>query len=762
MATIGGLGGLGGFDPGDLMAALGQSLLTSPRTNPLAGLPAGIAAVNKAREAELDKGAMVLALTKAGFDPATAATLARNPQAAALSISTDNAAKTRGLAEKAMGEVDSLLPPTMGAPAQRAPVGPPGLPPRVGGMGGFGGIVMAPTPAGPAPALPDGITPDEDKAIRTTIGEAAGEGPTGWKAVAGVIANRAKGSGKSLTDVVLAKNQFEPWGSRRAELEGYDPNGEKYRRVAAEVLPVLRGQEVDPTGGATHFYAPKAQAALGRRAPSWDDGTGADIGNHRFFKLGYGGSGRQSPHGIPVQDDPSVPDLGPGIPLAYRNPAAPPPPYQVAAAGGPTPAAPNAPAAAGASPIPNVDAGGFFRLKMAAQSSPDTPVTQILGPNDMRDNASMLVGPDGRPLTARAAYDKLIGTGGGGAAAGTPSAVAAGGDELPRGQVAANGGKIPVPVGDLKPIPSKPDVAPNTATMRAWARSAYSRGLKMTIAGGALGEGGKGYVEAGKAAMDLAREHLKPTEIEKTLEAAGVDPASPEGRSLLLASADKRPEIQRNADAAFPGQPGRVREAIRNSLPDNRPDIVKTGQAAQDTPGLVSSGLDVEARRERDKAAASAMGAASAKSAEAAPAALDKANQALATIGKLRDHPGRWWNTGLPGSTWAIPGTKGADFVNLFDQAKAQAFLQAFETLKGAGAVTEIEGAKATAALNRLDRGLSTEGFNEALRDYEAVIRSGITRLQRAGGQAPAPGSPAGGGMGSPLSTPFGTIRQVR
>lgn len=138
------------------------------------------------------------------------------------------------------------------------------------------------------------VEPDLDKVVRTVYGEAAGEGIIGQKAVASVIANRARQSGMTPTDVVLAKDQFEPWSDpeARARMESLDANSPEYRRLSDLVRPVLAGQSADPTGGADHFYAPKAQAALGRDAPSWDDGTGRDIGNHRFFRRGYRPQGR--------------------------------------------------------------------------------------------------------------------------------------------------------------------------------------------------------------------------------------------------------------------------------------------------------------------------------------------------------------------------------------------------------------------------------------------------------------------------------------
>lgn len=141
------------------------------------------------------------------------------------------------------------------------------------------------------------LSEDEDYAVRTVIGEAKNQGRKGWDAVAGVIRNRSQKSGESLKQVVLAPKQFEPWSSRKRELESIDPSSPTYRQVAQSVVPVLRGEAPDPTNGADHFYAPKAQAALGRSAPSWENGKGIDIGDHRFFKLGYKGSGQKATNG---------------------------------------------------------------------------------------------------------------------------------------------------------------------------------------------------------------------------------------------------------------------------------------------------------------------------------------------------------------------------------------------------------------------------------------------------------------------------------
>ena len=128
---------------------------------------------------------------------------------------------------------------------------------------------------------------DIDLMIRTVAGEAGNQGPEGMAAVANVIANRlAVGKwGDTPGQVVLAPGQFEPWATRGQELMSMPVNSPQYKAAWQAVDGVLSGQAKDTTGGATHFFAPKAQAALGRHDPTWATPatmTG-EIGGHRFY-----------------------------------------------------------------------------------------------------------------------------------------------------------------------------------------------------------------------------------------------------------------------------------------------------------------------------------------------------------------------------------------------------------------------------------------------------------------------------------------------
>lgn len=64
------------------------------------------------------------------------------------------------------------------------------------------------------------------------------------------------------------------------------------------------------------------------------------------------------------------------------------------------------------------------------------------------------------------------------------------------------------------------------------------------------------------------------------------------------------------------------------------------------------------------------------------------------------------------------------------DQVIGKAFLQAFQSLKGGGQITELEGEKAQAAEARLSTAQRPEDFREALREYKFYIEQGIKRLQ--------------------------------
>lgn len=134
-----------------------------------------------------------------------------------------------------------------------------------------------------------------------------------------------------------------------------------------------------------------------------------------------------------------------------------------------------------------------------------------------------------------------------------------------------------------------------------------------------------------------------------------------------------------------------------------------------------------------------------------APRVIDNATVALKYSEELLKHPGFGQAVGKSSmlGIQKIPGTDGRDFMNRLDQLKGGAFLEAFNTLKGGGQITEVEGKKATDAIARMDNATSESEFRAAVRDYQDVIRKGMNRAKmKANPIAPvSPVAPQQGGV---------------
>ena len=160
----------------------------------------------------------------------------------------------------------------------------------------------------PIPELRQAVSnyePDErrDYLIRTIAFEAADESDEGKAAVAHVILNRKRSGrwGDNIKDVVTRPWQFEPWMTRRKEMEKLSLDDPRYQNAARIADAVLTGQMPDPTAGATHFLNPTVvRQRRDGSLPSWARGEGQPIGRHTFYSPNEGsaGPGRAAPiHG---------------------------------------------------------------------------------------------------------------------------------------------------------------------------------------------------------------------------------------------------------------------------------------------------------------------------------------------------------------------------------------------------------------------------------------------------------------------------------
>jgi hypothetical protein len=81
----------------------------------------------------------------------------------------------------------------------------------------------------------------------------------------------------------------------------------------------------------------------------------------------------------------------------------------------------------------------------------------------------------------------------------------------------------------------------------------------------------------------------------------------------------------------------------------------------------------------------------------------------------------------------------GSDALARYEQLTGVAFLSAYSMLKGGGAITDIEGQKAGAAMARLNRAQSEAEAKQALLDFKEAVDTGLRKLKRAanGGEEP-------------------------
>jgi N-acetylmuramoyl-L-alanine amidase len=148
------------------------------------------------------------------------------------------------------------------------------------------------------PAIPNYDSKERDYLIRTIVFEASGEPEEGKAAVAFVILNRERSGrwGDNIEEVVTQAWQFEPWMTRRDEMEKLSPDDPRYESAAIIADTVLSGQMPDPTAGATHFLNPVVvRQRRGGSLPLWARGDGKPIGRHTFYSPSEGGAEPEQP-----------------------------------------------------------------------------------------------------------------------------------------------------------------------------------------------------------------------------------------------------------------------------------------------------------------------------------------------------------------------------------------------------------------------------------------------------------------------------------
>jgi hypothetical protein len=108
--------------------------------------------------------------------------------------------------------------------------------------------------------------------------------------------------------------------------------------------------------------------------------------------------------------------------------------------------------------------------------------------------------------------------------------------------------------------------------------------------------------------------------------------------------------------------------------------------------------------------------------------------------GRPKVNPGFETNVGVPGVTGILqlPGTAARDWQAKYKQLQGQQFLEAFNSLRGGGSITEVEGTKAEQAIAALrDPGISEVEFRRNATILEDTIKRGVDRARAKVGQKP-------------------------
>jgi hypothetical protein len=187
-------------------------------------------------------------------------------------------------------------------------------------------------------------------------------------------------------------------------------------------------------------------------------------------------------------------------------------------------------------------------------------------------------------------------------------------------------------------------------------------------------------------------------------------------------------------------------------------------------------GQDITEKRERDLTLAENQAAAKARGKKLAenkveaeralPGAIATAEQTLTLIDEMIgdarvSKDGKKWEVpkggrdpaegftdyvglGFPGERF-LEGSDAASYERRQLQIEGKTFLEAFESLRGGGAITEVEGAKGQQAISRMNKAQSEVEYVKAARELQEVVRKGVERARTKAGVAPGGGGAAGG-----------------
>jgi len=222
----------------------------------------------------------------------------------------------------------------------------------------------------------------------------------------------------------------------------------------------------------------------------------------------------------------------------------------------------------------------------------------------------------------------------------------------------------------------------------------------------------------------------KPIGIVQELRAAGISETSPEGQRIL--------RERLTAKGAGGGQPYFTPVQTAQGVMSFN---ARTGRMEPvQISGQTVLGAQYDPRLQGQLAGAKESGKLQGKTQTQAvidlPQDIQEANNTIQLVDDLLKHPGFGQAVGKSSMAGIqlIPGTEAHDFSVRLDQLKGKQFLQAFQSLKGGGQITEVEGKKATDAISRMNNSQSEGEFVKAANEFKQIIQQGVDRAKKKAG----------------------------
>lgn len=126
------------------------------------------------------------------------------------------------------------------------------------------------------------------------------------------------------------------------------------------------------------------------------------------------------------------------------------------------------------------------------------------------------------------------------------------------------------------------------------------------------------------------------------------------------------------------------------------------------------------------------------------PKVEDNANAIIGMIESLSTDPYLDSMVGPVASRLPNVSADAARVQSKMDQIGGQAFLQAFETLRGGGTISNVEGQKAADAIARLNTAQSPADYRAALEELSTIVRTSLDRARRSAGMGSGTNAPPG------------------